>query len=221
MYQSLYDDLNDFDLRTHSLSAYGSRDFEDYDASLSYSYSHTFLGGERLMEIHTVSPGVGFSGISNWYHRIGYGYQAKNFFSTHDRDGIQHGLTADNYYFFMEGQAYMHMGIRLEDEDTSGSEFDYFGKYMNLGAAIPIRIGTFTPKLNISYQYYWRDFDNITASIGRKRDDERETASIELTQRITDDMVIKLNYQAIDADSNLPSSDFIEHITSLSIQANF
>ena len=221
-YQSIYNDLTDFNLQIHTLSALGSWDFETYDTGLNYSYSHTSLGGDRLFDSHTLTPYIGFGGASEaWYHRVSYGYVDKDFFSNPDRDATQHSIAVDNYYFFNDSKAYVSMGLRYEDENTSGPEFDYQGTYVNLGASLPVQVGEWTPTLKANYKHYWRDYDNVTASIGERRDDEQDAVTLELGHPLSKSVRMKLNYEWNDTDSNLAAADFEENIVSLVFSADF
>ena len=222
-YQSIYNDLTDFNLQIHTLSALGSWDFETYDTGLSYSYTHTSLGGDRLFDSHTLTPYVGFGGASDaWYHRVSYGYVDKGFFTNSDRDATQHSIAVDNYYFFNDSKAYVSLGLRYEDENTSGPEFDYQGTYVNLGTSLPVQVGEWTPTLKANYKHYWRDYDNVTStSIGERRDDEQDAVTLELGHSLSKTTSMKLNYEWTDTDSNLASADFEENIVSLVFSADF
>ena len=221
-YQSIYSDLTDFNLQIHTLSALGSWDFETYDTGLNYNFSHTSLGGDRLFDSHTLTPYIGFGGVSDaWYHRVSYGYVNKDFFTNSDRDAAQHSVAVDNYYFFNENKSYISLGLRYEDENTSGPEFDYQGTYINLGASLPVQVGKWTPALKANYKHYWRDYDNVTASIGERRDDEQDAVTLELSHPLSKSVSAKLNYEWNDTDSNLASADFEENIVSLVFSADF
>lgn len=221
LYQSLYNDFSDFDLQIHTFSAWGSWELESFDPGLNYSYTRTYLGGDRLFESNTLTPSVSFEGRPSWYHRLSYGYLDKNFFTLSERDAEQQSISSDNYYFFSDNKAYVSLGIRLEDENTSGPEFDYQGGMFSLGTSMPIRLGTLSPHLKVNYQYYWRDYENVTASIGERRDDRQDSINFELDQPLSKDVSAKLNYEWVNADSNLPSADYQSNVLSLSLQANF
>ncbi len=223
-YQSLYNTLDDFDLQIHTLSALGSWEINDFDTGLNYSYSKIFLGGDHLYQSNTLTPSLGFSGVNdNHYHRLSYAYVNKDFVSdNNDRDADQHSISADTYYFFMENKAYASLGLRLEDEDTKDPELDYQATYLNLGLSIPLSYGGVHPvKLQAGYEHYWRDYDNVTASIGQHRDDEQDLFSITLTKPIYKNINGKIRYEYSDTDSNLSSVDNSENILTFSLSSDF
>ena len=217
-YQSLYDTLDEFDLQIHTLSALSSWEINELDTGLDYSYSKIYLGGDALYDSHTITPSLGFSGLENYYHRLSYSFLDKDFVGHSTRDASQNSISADNYYFFMESKAYISLGLRLENEDAEDSELDYDGTYLKLGASIPVSESL---KLKANYQYYWRDYENVTASIGQARDDEQNLFSIELTKSLYNGVSMKFSYEYTDTMSNLPSVDASGNIVSLSLASDF
>jgi uncharacterized protein (PEP-CTERM system associated) len=111
--------------------------------------------------------------------------------------------------------------LKYEDENTSGPEFDYQGTYINLGVSSPVQVGRWTPMLKANYKHYWSDYDNVTASIGERRDDEQDAVTLELAHPLSKSTSMKLNYEWNDTDSNLASADFEENIVSLVFSADF
>lgn len=217
-YQSLHGTLNAFDLQSHTLSALGSWDVNEIDTGLNYSYSKIYLGGDALYDSQTITPSLGFSGLKNYYHKFSYSFLYKDFAGNSIRDASQNSISGDNYYFFMKNKAYISLGIRFENEDAKDSELDYNGTYLKLGVSIPLP-GSF--KLKANYQHYWRDYANITASIGQARDDEQDLFSIELIKPLYKDVNMKLNYEYTDTTSNLSSVDATGNTVSLSLTSDF
>ena len=220
-YQSLHDTMGDFDLQIHALSALGSWEIGEYDTGLNYNYSKIYLGSDRLYQSHTLAPSLGFSSSSELYHRLSYGYLKKDFYSNSARDADQHSISLDNYYFFMDAQAYVSAGLRLEEEDARDPELDYRGTYIKLGTSVPLPYGKQPFKLKANYQHYWRNYDNVTASIGQHRDDEQDLITIELITPLYKMLSAKFAYEYLSADSNLPSSDYDENTFTLSLLADF
>lgn len=219
IYQSLHDTFDDFDLQIHTLSALGSWEVNEFDTGLAYSYSRVYLGGSELYGSNTITPSIGFSGLQDWYHLASYAYQDKNFFSISGRDAQQNSITLDNYFFFMDNQAYFSLKIRGEDEDAKDAQLDYQGALMRAGLSIPVSDYGFT--LKASYQHYWRDYDNTTISIGEKRDDEQDLVNVDLIKPLSKDIDIKLSYEYTNAKSNLPSADYNGNVASVNFMMDF
>jgi len=215
--QSLHEDLDDFDLQTHTLSASVEREVSSWDLGLIYLYSRTFLGGDDFLGIHSATPSVGRSVTDRWYVSLRYGFQAKNFIQDANdaRDAVNNGLTIDNFIFFDQSRSYISLGYRIEDENTDGDQFDYIGHFLHARAKlrVPIkRIQRWNPVLRLGFEFSKKDYSSITPSIGAERDDERVTLSAALTAAITKYENIELAVEHIEADSNLASADYEETI---------
>ncbi|MBL4743954.1 MAG: hypothetical protein JKX87_04875, partial [Cycloclasticus sp.] len=220
-YQSLHETYDDFDLQIHTLSVLGSWEIGDLDTSLSYGYSRIYLGGSELYASYTVTPSVGFSGAESWYHLLSYAYLDKDFDSTSGRDAKQHN-TASHWIISISLWITAHVVLRLraEDENAKDGELDYQGALVKVGLSTPLMMNS-DVKLKVSYQHYWRDYDNVTASIAQKRDDEQGLVNIDLIKSLGDDMSVKLSYEYINADSNLSSADYNGNVGSVNFMMDF
>ncbi len=222
LYQSKYDSLDDFDLQIHTLSAFGSHELNDLDLNLYYSYSTVDLGSNDLYSSHSITPSVGFSLAENWYNKVGYSLVSKDFDSATERDATQNSLSTDNYYFFMDSTAFVSLGAKLEVEDTKSDELEYKAFHLKASVSIPLSIGEIGDlKFKGKYQRYWREYDNVTASIGEKRDDEQDLIGLSLIKPITEDLDLVFNYEFTDTSSNLPSVDAESNVFTLSVATEF
>ena len=217
-YQSLYTDLSDFDLQLHTIYAIGSHTVGSTDMGGAYRFTHVSLGGDDFLDIHSIAPNLGFSFHESFYHALSYGYQNKDFAADNGRDADQHSVSFDTYYIANE-RSFTSLSFRIEDEDTDDAQFDYQGIYATMGFNTSMDIiATYSTKFRFSYQYFLRDYENITPSIGRDRRDQRHTVSLGVRQPFSRYFAALLNYQYIDADSNLRTADFGENIVSMSLE---
>jgi len=220
-YQSLYSDLSDFDLQSHMFSAIASSEFGGIDGTLSYSFNYLKLGGESFLKIHSIMPSIGFSLFDNMYHTLSYNYKDKEFTNNAARNADDNAVGLDNYYFFKDGHSYGYLNLRLEDENTVDPQFDYGAYYITIGAKSTLPIFAINPEIRVSYQYYLKDYAHITPSIAAERKDKRSTVTLTIDKHFNDIFNVKLNYQYVDASSNLPSSDFNENIFTVTVGAEF
>lgn len=224
--QSLHEDLDDFDLQTHSLSASVEREVSSWDLGLTYLYSRTFLGGDDFLGIHSLTPTAGRSITDRWYLSLRYGFQAKDFIQSRNdpRDALNNGLTLDNFIFFDQSRSYLSLGYRIEDEDTDGDQFDYTGHFLHARAKLRVPVealARWNPVLNLAYEFSKKDFSSVTPSIGAERDDERVTISAKLSADVTGHVNTSLGVEHIEAVSNLPSSDFDETIVTFRVGVEY
>lgn len=222
LYQSKHDSLSDFDLQIHTLSAFGSWEINEKDLGLYYSYSTVDLGSDDLYNSHSLTPSVAFAAADNWYNQISYSLVLKNFDSASERDATQNSISTDNYYFFMDSTAYTSIGAKLEKENADDNELDYQALYLKAAISIPVSYeGEQIAKFKGKYQRYWRDYDNITDSIGEKREDDQDLIGLTLIKPIDDRFDVVLNYEYTNTRSNLSSVDAEGNVITLSVAADF
>ncbi len=113
------------------------------------------------------------------------------------------------------------LGYQFEYENTTGAEFEYLGHFFYNKVKFPIPLLNLKTKVSLGYKYFFKDYKNITASIGEKRDDFRHTAELQIYQPIYKNLHAKLNYKYINSISNLASSDYQENIVNLLLGISF
>ncbi len=165
-------------------------------------------------------PGVRGFLVDNIYGSFSYMYQNNNFRyrGSSDRDGDNHSIGGDLFYFFMDSRAYFLAGYRLETEDTDGDEFDYDGERTTVTVKLP---AWFQSEVRMSYKYHIKDYDNITPAIGRHRKDRKTTLRLILTKTFMDNFEAKLDYQFIDSNSTLDTNEYTENISYISCAYKF
>lgn len=220
-YQSLYEDLDEFDLQSHSGSLFASRELAGLDLSAFYGYSRTLLGRNDFLGFHNFQPMVGFSVTDSWYVSASYNYQNKNFITVQDRDANVHAVAIDNFFFYNESKSFMKFTYRLQNENTRGAEFDFLGHYLKAELNTPIKLFSVVPKLKLSYQFYFKDYRSVTPDIGSERLDKRHIGKASLETPLNDHVSVDVDVAYIRKFSNLASSDFVEKVGTLSLKLSY
>jgi hypothetical protein len=210
-YQSLYFDIGEFNLQSHNISLSATREVDQWDLGLDYILGYSLLGGSSFLTTNTFIFGAGRSWNPKWYTRVSYMPIFKTFNQDFNdpRDGVNHSIGFDQFVFFSGKQSYGQLGYRLMDEDTSGDQFDYIGHEVTLSGRTPTY---YKGQLLIRYHLLWKDFQNITPSIGEERLDRRHTFQFAWTRIFEDLIEFKFDFQHIESDSNLPAVDYSENI---------
>lgn len=216
-YQSAYLDESDFNLQVHSASLRGSRRTARFDATLDYRYTLSTLGGDRFLDIQEIRPALEFAPSPRWYAVVGPRIQLKAFEDDSDRDADQVSLGAENFFFFRQNRAWLQLGLAVESEDADASRFDWEGFAVGAGLHLPFRLRQADHELDLVYRLRFRDYDDVTPSIGRERDDRIHTARLRVSRRLSRSSELRLEYEYEDADSNLPSADYRQNNVLLSI----
>lgn len=208
--QSLHQDLGSFDLQLHTLSAGVQKTVRGYDLGLDYSFSHIRLGGNALLNLHRLSPSVGKLVSSQVYVVGAYEYQKRNFDSLNMRDSNRHAAMVTGYYLM--GRSYIYGKYELARDVATGPEFTYWGNYFTIGFKTPVEVSSRDVTIDGRYQYYDRNYSHITPSIAAERSDKRHDFRLSATVPLVDKFKGKLEYEYINAKSNLPSADYNESI---------
>jgi len=219
-YRSIHDNLSAFDLQSHIFSLSGSYELGELNFGIFNIYNLTNLGDDEFLEIHSTSPSVGLAVNDIWYATLTYSYKDTNFFDLPERDAQTHGFALSNYLFIMDGKGIIQVGYRFENEITTGDEFDFLGHYLDTKVNLSLPFSKKT-QISLSYQYFFKNFKNVTASIGERRDDFRHSIGFGIIQPVYKNIFTKLNYQFINSTSNLAASDYRENIASLLLGINF
>ena len=218
--QSFYDDYSQFDLQTHTLGLSGSRDFDGWEAGLSYAYSYMFLGREGFLQSHRLTPNAGVFLPHGLYATVSYTLEDKDFRKTADngRDAVNQAVGGDLFAFFMENRGYLQLGYRLEGESASAAEYDYLGHTLTAAVQVPAWYET---KARLSFKYQDKRYRHITPSIGVEREDTKETIGLMVGRKFLEMYEAKVEYQYITSDSNLESSDYTENLLFVGVSALF
>jgi hypothetical protein len=217
-YQSLYDDSSTFDFQSHGFNLGAAQDLDKLDFGADLNYTTTELDEKDFMDLFMFIPRAGFLLSPKLYTDISYMFQDKDFETENTRDATQHSIGLTQFLFFMDSKAYLSGSYRLASEDASGAEFDYLAHIFKATLKIP---GPFDTRFKASYEYKNRDYDNVTASIGREREDKINTFKGEVSKKILKVFNLAFVYEYINSDSNLPSVDYNENIASLAFGFQF
>ncbi|NQU61614.1 MAG: hypothetical protein HQ512_10840 [Rhodospirillales bacterium] len=220
-FQSLYQDLDDFDLHSHSLSLFANGEVQGLDLNAYYGYSRTLLGRNDFLGLHNFQPSVGYSVTPQWYVTAGLNYQNKNFVTVNTRDANLYAALFDSFYFFNNAKSFVKVGYKIENENTRDSEFDYLGHYLNAEFKTPLDIILAKSILKLRYQYYFKDFRNITAEIGKERLDRRHTLRATFVAPLNDNLAVETDLKYIRALSSLEASDFVERVATVSLKLSY
>ena len=109
----------------------------------------------------------------------------------------------------MENQAYALLSYGLDMEDVEDTELDYTGHSGLVAVRVPV---PFKINANLSYNYYVQNYKRVTASIGERRFDKKQTVQFSLSRYVLDDLELKFDVTRIMSDSNLVSVDFTQSI---------
>jgi tetratricopeptide (TPR) repeat protein len=221
-YQTAYFHESDFDLQSHDFGVSGGRVVGPVEAVLDYRYSVATLGGDFFLGFHQLSPSLEFAPRPGWYSVVGPRVVVKSFDDSL-RDAVQSGFAADTYFFPqvlwepVPTGSFGTLGLGFQSEDAEGAEFDYTGVGLRAGIHLPFPVAGTEHALDFTYRFRWRDYANVTPSIGVTRLDAVHGTRLRLSRAVGAIARLRLDYEFTRSDSNLPSMDYDQNAVSLSL----
>ncbi|MCG8440512.1 MAG: DUF2860 domain-containing protein [Caulobacterales bacterium] len=219
--QSLFQDLDDFNLQIHLATADISHDFGGVDVGGAYRLAYSRLGGEGFLTIQQLSPYVSTFLTKSLFLRADYTYADKNFQTRDRRDADTHAIGGDLYYFLNGVRSYVILGYDYETTDSVGDEFDFSAHNAKVRYSRRIAMRGRDAELKLGWRFETRDYDAVTPSIGEVRDDDRHRLEAELELPLTDRVYALTEYEYGAFSSNLPSADFNQNVASARLGMRF
>lgn len=213
-YQNAWEDVSELNYQSNTFSLGGAHNERNWDVGFDYYYNYSFLDTKEFIAYHSIAPRVGFSLHPQLYTNISPAFLTSNFFEDSPRDAINLSIGFDQYLFFMENKAYGFLSYRYSDEDTEGSEFDYAGNLISAGVNFP---GPYKIQFQLSYLYNLLEYKSNTASIEKKRRDEKQTARLLISKQFLEILNFSLDYQYNINNSNIVSVDTKQNLLILKL----
>lgn len=209
--QSLYADVDEFNLQTHALTVGGDAKLDKATLGADYSFYHIRLGGDAFLDMHVISPSVSGFVTKKLYARGHYNYFDKSFSTLSNRDATAHNVGLTMYRFFANPKGYISLGAQLESESAVDPALDLSGYELSSNLQLPVSGLNDDARVNFGISYRERDYDNITPSINEIRTEDRLRFRTLFETPLTDHLGIQFQYRYTDRNSNFPTADFIEH----------
>jgi hypothetical protein len=215
-------DLTDFSSQMHVGTIDYSRKIGDLTVGAGYRLSHYRLGGDGFLRINRIRPFAAiraFGGKAMF--RASYFFKDKRFIERPDRSAEVHAVGADAFYYLNGRKTYVIAGYRFETEDAEAAQFDLESHHVSVRFLQRIPIKRRSARLQIGWRYENRDYKTVTPSIGVVRDDSRNRVNASLEVPFGERFFAEADFRRDFFDSNLPSADFEQSVTSLRLGARY
>jgi hypothetical protein len=210
--ETYYDEITDYDLEIHTVTTGIARRFGKLTIAADYQYSHILLDNDRYLDMHIASPSVSGFATDRLFLRAAYTYMRKGFATSANLDANTDMAAFDAYRFFAKRKGYVAVGLRYEDENASGPQYDYRGLQGTVRAQIPFRLLKANARAKLSYSYGERNYRSITPFIGVERFEKRSTWNVGFELPLSKALTFKPSFRFVDRDSNHPIYDYKEHV---------
>ena len=221
-FQSLHEELTDFDLQIHSFSLRGRTRLGKANLGTTYRYDNISLGGDKFQDVHSIRPDIGVLVAKRTYLTAYYEYRNQQFNNPllQERDANRHTLSS-RLFFLLGKKRNITAGYTIARHNANNNAFTYWGHRLDTSLKLPLGESNLASVFRLRYYYRIRNYDAITPSIGEIREDRRHTARAILEVPITESLQGELEYRFTDAQSNLATVDYTSHTVRVSLGWRF
>lgn len=225
-----YRDVDRLDLSSHMLYTDGSYDLDLMTVGGNYYFTDASLDGDGFLRLHKVSVYIGKMLEEDWYVRAALNFADKDFGGLgagelrayrEARDADSSGFSVDGYWFFNNGLTSLNVGYDYEDEDTRAARFDYNAFTFRVFFHHNLNLLERNASMTLGHRLQLRDYESISPSLGRERDDTRNVLDARLTINWLRNLDLIGTLEHADYESDLPSADYHETRMTLSGKLKF
>ncbi|HEY6838054.1 MAG TPA: hypothetical protein VI389_04850, partial [Geobacteraceae bacterium] len=221
LYQSLHVRLSDFDITQNLVELAGKYRLSSIaTARLTYNFEYLHLGGEAYDTAHTVAPALIFASDKGYSMTLDYRYRNSDFrnspaFPTNDeRTGENHQVGVSLRLPLADSLS-GRIGYYHDEERTRLVTWDYTGDRWDAGITTTLPL-TFI--LDLGGEYYLKKYPTFDVV---PREDHTYSGSISATKLFADTYGITASYYYSRNQSDVPTYDYVRHITSLMFNARY
>ena len=218
-YQTLHDDLGEYDLIGSILDFYAKYRLNRFTLSFTYSPNYYWLDSESYIMKHHLKPEVSYKINENLVSKLSYSYYRNKYYEDKNRDGHTHEGFLNFYYRLGRRMGYLFGGLGYED--VSASHLDqYYGQLKTkLGVSFKM---PFELVFNTTLKFYRKDYDNVNTIFGVTREDDKYNILVSLSRKLIYDWLgILGEYSYTKNDSNISDYEYKRNVATLSLTASF
>jgi len=211
--QSLHDELTDFDLQIHGISARAKTKVGKVTVAADYRFNFIKLGGDDFLEINSIRPNIGFLLGRKTYLTASYEYREHSFkdISLEDRNANRHTGASKAYFLLGKGKN-ITLGYKVGRHRANTLDLSYWAHTIDAGLKLPVGIAGKTATYRARYQYRQKDYSAIDEDIGAVRGDKRHTMRTSLKVPFGKGFNTEFEYRYVDSSSNRASVDYNSHV---------
>jgi len=221
-FQSLHDELSDFDLQIHGLSLRAKTKVGKVNVAADYRFNFIRLGNDDFLEIHNIRPNIGLTIAKNTYLTASYEFRDLKFkdVSLLERNAQRHSGASKVFFLLGKGKN-ITLGYKVSRHEAQTDALSYWGHTVDSGLKLPFNVASKRATYRLRYQYRQKDYSGIHALIGAKRADKRHTMRTSVRLPIGKELYAEVEYKYVISNSNLASIDYDNHIVTTNLGWSF
>jgi hypothetical protein len=210
-----------YNLLLQQFSADASYNMELFTWGASYHYVDANLNKNNFLELQQNSIYLAKLINSRIYLRATANLQTKQFSGRAERNAENIGFAGDMFVFFNEGKTFVALGLANENENSRLHELDYAANTLKAKLSHQYPAWGKQQKLQLGWRYAVRDYAGVNSVIERERYDSAHISELEWEVNFTAKIATMVKVEYSQYDSNLPSADYSETRTSITLIARF
>ena len=211
--QSLHDELTEFDLQIHGLSARAKTKVGKVTLAADYRFNFIKLGGVDFLEINSIRPNIGFLLGKKTYLTASYEYRENSFkdVALLNRNAHRHTGASKAYFILGKGKN-ITLGYKAGRHRATTLDLSYWAHTVDAGLKLPVDIASKTATYRVRYQYRQKNYSGFDADIGAVRGDKRHSIRTSIKIPFGENFNTEFEYRYVDSSSNLASVDYNSHV---------
>ncbi|OGW38264.1 MAG: hypothetical protein A2Y97_04570 [Nitrospirae bacterium RBG_13_39_12] len=222
-YQSIHKELDDFNVQQHLPGI-----ILNYTVSkpLSfralYTFEYTTVGKEEYLSSHSISPTITIAERKGFFTTIQYNYQSKDFKNSplfennSERDG-SNNLLRITQYIPVSRTAALSLSYSYDNDSTDEDYWAYSGHTGNIDLRLDLGKKW---SIDLSGEYYQKNYDAEYPGTGEKREDKTATFSSTLTKTFSSNFDVTVGWQYVKNRSNIDIFEYERNITTCFLRMN-
>jgi surface lipoprotein assembly modifier-like protein len=217
--QSLYRQLDTYDLRIHRGSAGVGYDFGAVETGLSYQYVSAALANGEDLTLSQITPHLGTLLGKRVYLRLAWDRTHKTYAMSPGRDATTDAPSVDAYVFVDGVKSYLLFGYEHAMENAADDTFDYDGDKLKAQLTERFVRGSRSLTLKTGLRYESRTYRAPSLPFTPRREDQRYRFELELEAMVTRHMFLRARYEYARNRSTEASVNFDENVASIGLGA--
>jgi len=224
-YQSIFFDLDQFDLQGHRLQLSAISKPGKITYGILGAYDFYLLDFQTFYQQGTATPWVAFE-ESDWAAtRLHYSARAQDFFrGPYDpgRDSIDNAIGARQFFTLGNPDRLLSIGYQWDFLDTfnngpPGRDFQYMGNLFDIGVSTPLwSLAT----MQVGYLLYLEDYQypNSRADFIFRRHDAEQQVALTLLRDLTPHIAVTGDFIAVINHSNIDAFEYNRYIFAVGVR---
>jgi len=216
-----YDDIDTFDLDKHQLYGDVSYNLGTYAIGANINYTDAQRDGNDFYSINQQSLYLLKPLNNNLTVRAALVFEDKDFDFLSARDADGEAVHIDGIWSLNQGRSDLVVGYAYHEEDARSSAFAYDADTIHARFTHRFSWNGRESNLQLGGEAQFRDYDGITPSIGRTRDDKHYMVDARVEVKLQPWLAVYGNVARGDFRSHLPSADYTQNIVGAGLKVDF